>query len=159
MEFKLDWRQTRYEGDFEPYDQRLNTMLSNLPVQLPNLKDLSIAFQEYLWPDPDARSAPLHEDFGPWLEDKVLLPLDRVVKNMEQLQTVKIYFTSSVHSILRKYKDWERMRNGDFRASFWRGSEGSAEAKKGIWICEGRDDSPIVCTMMPPVRQMDGQNE
>lgn len=54
LELKLDWRQARIDRDFEAYDQRLEEILRNLPGQLPNLRRLSIALQDNLYPDPDA---------------------------------------------------------------------------------------------------------
>lgn len=150
VELKLDWRVARYEGDRVPFHERLPRILDNLPTELPRLAHLSIAFQDNLWPDPDARSAPLVEEFIPWLEDKALRPLDRLAETMENLETFEVFFVSSVHSKLRKEKQWKRGRNGDFRPSFWRGLDGSEECKKGYWVHEGVDDTPYVCTYPPP---------
>lgn len=145
IEFAWDWgRLTREVGEVA-FQRQLKSMIENIPKELPLLSSLKIAFQNSLWPM-SCLSDPSPGSFKQWLEQKVLEPLDGVVRGLPILGECEVYFIASTHwYMVREMRT--RIKDG----KFWRdvgdvgeGKKNGKEKQKGYWVCEGRDDAPTV---------------
>ncbi|KAF2171442.1 hypothetical protein M409DRAFT_18559 [Zasmidium cellare ATCC 36951] len=138
VEFAWEWGMFTPQRDEETFERQLASILSKLPVELPRLTSLKIAFQDNIGAYACMHTCPSRGEFAPWLEGKVLVPLDALVQALPVLEECEVYFTASIHWFLGK----EAALDESERGRFWRGAGGGGERGRGYWVCEGRDDTP-----------------